>query len=194
MQRTDSLEKTLMLGKTEGRRRRGRQRMRWLDGITDLMDRSLSKLQELEMDSEACCAAAQRVTSSRTRLSDWTELKWILCSNRTAAFYWSGESHCSWPSEGLAPEARVFPWWFRRCRIHLQSRRPEFDPWVGKDHLEKGVATHASILAWRIPGTEEPGGLLSMGSHRVGHDWSDLAAAAFQVGHSYQNTKLDSHR
>ena len=111
----DSLEKTLMLGGIGGSRRRGQQRMRWLDGITDSMDTSLSELRELVMDREAWRAAIHGVAKSRTGLSDFT-----------------------------------FTFQF-----HV---------------LEKEMATHSNVHAWRIPGMGEPGGLSSMGSHRVRHD------------------------
>ena len=87
IRRTKSMEKTLMLGKIEGRRRRGWQRMRWLDGITNSMDMGLSKLQELVMDREAWHAAVHGVTKSQTQLSDWTELN----------------------SEGIQPYIYVYP-------------------------------------------------------------------------------------
>ena len=113
--RADSLEKTLMLGKIKCRRKRGQQRMRWLDGITNSMQISLSKLQELVMNKETWHADVHGIAKSQTRLSDFT-----------------------------------FTFNFHA--------------------LEKEMATHSSILAWRIPGTGEPGGLPSMRSHRVGHD------------------------
>ena len=90
MRRTDSFEKTLILGKIQGGRRRGWQRMRWLDGITDSMDMSLNKLRELAMDREAWCAAVHEVTKSQTRVSDWTEL------NRIENSLWQERWHFGW--------------------------------------------------------------------------------------------------
>ena len=94
MRRVDSLEKTLMLGGIGGRRRRGQWRMRWLDGITDSMDMSLSKLQELVMDRKAWRAAIHGVAKIRTQLSDWTELNWTEALNKYLLNEWiNGQSY-----------------------------------------------------------------------------------------------------
>ena len=143
VRRVDLLEKTLILGGIGGQRRRGWPRMRWLDGVTDSMDVSLSELRELVMDREAWRAAIHGVAKSRTRLRDWNELNWTELKDYVGS--------------------QVVQWW----RTHLPIREIQ-ETWVRslgqEDPLEKEMATHSSIPAREVPWTEEPGGLQSVGS------------------------------
>ena len=135
LQRTDSLEKTLMLGNIEGQRRRGWQRMRWLDGITDSMDMSLSKLRELLIDREAWGAAVHGVTKSQTWLSNWTEPNWTELMAQTVKNPPSMWETCAWslgcedPLEnGMTTQSNILPW-----RIpHGQRCLVGYSPWSRK--------------------------------------------------------------
>ena len=157
MQRVDSLEKTLMLGGIGRRRRRGRQRMRWLDGITDSMDMSLSELRDGQ-GGLACFDSWGRKELDTTEWLNWTELK--------------GRGKGKMRNYWLISTEFLFVWW------------KDF-----RNSSDRCMATLSSILAWRIPGTVEPGGLPSMGLHRIRHDWSDLAAAGHGINLNVQQLR-----
>ena len=158
-QRADLFEKTLMLGKIEGGRTRGWQRMRQLDGITDSMNMSLSKLRELMIGREAWHTAVHGVTKSWTRLNDWIELNWP-----SASEFLGDQVHYQWV---------ILLWKKIFVALSLNSASlvaqmvknlpamQETQVWsLGRENpQEKRMATHSSIFAWRIPWTEEPGGL-----------------------------------
>ena len=203
MWRANALQKTLMLGKIEGKGEGGcRGWNRWLDSTTDSIDRNLTKFQEIVKDREDWCAAVHGVTKSWLLLGDWTTTIWPL----TFMLKHFKMLHClDWKISSsiiliFCKEVPIYPnreghgiplqysclenpmdggaWWAAVHGVAKSWTLSDFTVTFHFHALEKEMATHSSVLAWRIPGMGEPGGLQSMELHRVGHDWSNLAAAA----------------
>ena len=145
---------------------------------------SLSELWDMVMDREAWRAAIHGVAKSQTRLSNWTELNWTELKTATLLNSKGNGTRLQYsclenPTDGGAWQAAV------HGVAKSQTWLSGFTFTFHFHALEKEMATHSSVLAWRIPRTVEPGGLQSMGSHRVGHDWSNLAAAAVIYIYTY---------